>query len=60
MERKYLDKIKSLESSPQIIEIFSDKEIKMIIDLFKNLPEKVFNKKQNIRKKLGYKTIIKN
>ena len=51
MERIHLDKIKSLESSPKIIKIFSEKEIKMIRELYVSLPETVFNKKQNIRKK---------
>jgi len=31
--------------------IFSEKEIKMIQELYADLPERVFNKKQNIRKK---------
>ena len=52
MKHLFLDKIKSYESAPKIIKIFSDKEIKMIQDLYHSLPEKVFNKKQNIRKKV--------
>jgi len=51
MKRKYLNKIKSLESKPKIVNIFSEKEIKMIQDLYNSLPETVFNKKQNVRKK---------
>ena len=51
MEHKYLDQIKSFESSPKIVKIFSEKEIKMIQDLYTELPERIFNKKQNIRKK---------
>jgi len=51
MERIHLDKIKNLESPPKIIKIFSEKEIKMIRELYVSLPETVFNKKQNIRKK---------
>tara|TARA_B100000029_G_C17233892_1_gene836377 strand:- start:34 stop:729 length:696 start_codon:yes stop_codon:yes gene_type:complete len=51
MKFKYLDKIKSLESSPKKINIFSEKEIKMIKELYENLPETTFNKKQNVRKK---------
>ena len=47
-----LEKIKNLESSPKIVRIFGEKEIKMIIKLYEDLPEKVFNKKQNIRKKV--------
>ena len=51
MEHKYLDKIKSLESPPKKVNIFSSKEIKMIQELYDNLPERMFNKKQNVRKK---------
>ena len=51
MRHKYLDKIKSLESPPKKVNLFSQKEIKMIKDLYEILPETVFNKKQNIRKK---------
>ena len=60
MEHLYLDKIKSYESAPKIVKIFSDREIKMIQDLYHALPEKVFNKKQNIKKnKLGLTTFTK-
>jgi len=51
MERKYLDQVKSLESPPKKVNIFSEEEIKMMQDLFANLPEKTFNKIQNVRKK---------
>ena len=51
MKHIYLDKIKSLESLPKKVNIFSEKEIKMIKQLYVDLPEKVFNKKQNVRKK---------
>ena len=51
MERINLNKVKENESPPKIINIFSEKEIKMIQELYEDLPEKVFNKKQNIRKK---------
>jgi len=51
MKHIHLDKIKSLESSPRKVNIFSEKEIKMIEELYYNLPESTFNKKQNIRKK---------
>ena len=46
-----IDQIKALEEPPQIVKIFSEKEIKMMEELYNKLPEKVFNKKQNIRKK---------
>jgi len=51
MKHKHLDKIKSYESPPKIINIFSEKEIKMIQELYVILPERIYNKKQNIRKK---------
>ena len=51
MKRKNIDQIKSLESPPKIVNIFSEKEIKLMQELYAILPETVFNKKQNIRKK---------
>ncbi len=51
MKHKYLDKIKSLEGPPKKVNIFSDKEIKMIQELYNDLPERTFNKKQKVRKK---------
>ena len=52
MEHKYLDKIKSLEGPPKKINIFSEKEIKMIKELYDLLPERTFNKQQKVRKKV--------
>ncbi len=51
MELKNINQIKSLETVPKIVNIFSEKEIKMIQELYTILPETVFNKKQNVRKK---------
>ena len=51
MKHIHLDRIISYESPPKIIKIFSEKEIKMIQELFQILPERTFNKKQNVRKK---------
>ena len=51
MKHIHLDKIKSYESAPKIVNIFSEKEIIMIQKLYTDLPERIFNKKQNIRKK---------
>ena len=51
MKHIYLDKIKSYESPPKIVNIFSEKEIKMMQQLYADLPESVFNKKQNVKKK---------
>ena len=52
MNLKYINEIKKLESPPKIIKLFSSKEIKDILDLYFSLPERTFNKKQNIRKKV--------
>ena len=51
MKRIHLNKIKSYESPPKKVNIFSEKEIKMIKEHYDNLPETTFNKKQNVRKK---------
>ena len=51
MKRINLDKIQENESPPKIVNIFSEKEIKLMQELYVILPEAVFNKKQNIRKK---------
>ena len=51
MKHIHLNEIKSHESPPKIVNIFSEKEIKMIQELYTDLPEKIFNKTQNIRKK---------
>ena len=59
MERVHLDEIKSLETSPRKVNIFSEKEIKMIRELYDDLPERVYNKKQNIRKKAWIKNYNK-
>ena len=59
MKHVHLDEIKSLESPPKKVNIFSEKEIKMIRELYDDLPEKVYNKKQNIRKKAWIKNYNK-
>lgn len=51
MKHIHLKEIKKLESKPKILKIFSEKEIKMFIELYATLPETVYNKKQNVRKK---------
>ena len=51
MNHIHLDQIKKLESPPKIVNIFSPKEIKMMQELYTDLPETVFNKKQKVRKK---------
>ena len=52
MIRNNIDKIKSFESPPRVVKTFSDSEIKMMQELYAKLPEIVFNKKQNVRKKM--------
>ena len=59
MKRVHLDEIKGLESPPRKVNIFSEKEIKMIRELYDDLPERVYNKKQNIRKKAWIKNYNK-
>ena len=51
MKHTQLDKIKSLEGPPRKVNLFSEKEIKMIKELYDLLPERTFNKKQNVKKK---------
>ena len=52
MERKNINDIKKLESKPQVLKIFSEVEIKMFQKLYEELPERTFNKKQKVRKKM--------
>jgi len=52
MERKNINDIKKLESKPQVLKIFSEVEIKMFQKLYEKLPERTFNKKQKVRKKM--------
>jgi len=51
MKFLHIDKIKSLQSPPKEIDLFSEKEIKMIQELYNALPVSVYNKKQNVKKK---------
>ena len=51
MKHIHLNKIKSYESLPKKVNIFSEEEIKMMQELYIMLPETVFNKKQNVKKK---------
>ena len=51
MKHKNIDEIKKFESSPKIIKLFSNQEIKDISELYNSLPVTVHNKKQNIIKK---------
>ena len=59
MKHLNLDEIKKNESPPKVVNIFSEKEIKMMQELYLILPEKTFNKKQNVEKKPGFKITIK-
>ena len=51
MKRKNIDEIKKSEGVPKIVKLFSDREIKNILELYNSLPVTVHNKKQNIIKK---------
>ena len=49
---KNIDKIKKLESPPQVIKnLFSKNEIEKFLNLYQSLPTTVHNKKQNVIKK---------
>ena len=52
MKHLHLDKIKNLEGPPKKVNIFSEKEIKMIQELYEMLPERTYNKQQKVRKKV--------
>ena len=51
MEKQNIDEIKKLEGPPKIVKLFSDQEIKDILELYNSLPITTNNKKQNIIKK---------
>ncbi|SVE48245.1 uncharacterized protein METZ01_LOCUS501099, partial [marine metagenome] len=44
MKHKYLDEIKNLEGPPKKVNIFSEKEIKSMQELYEDLPERTYNK----------------
>lgn len=51
MKLKFIDEIKKLESKPKIVKLFSNKDIKDLLDLYNSLPITTHNKKQNVIKK---------
>jgi len=51
MFRTNIKDIKKHESPPQIVQIFSKKDIKKMSDFYDSLPLRVFNQKQNVKKK---------
>ena len=51
MKRKNIEEIQKFESLPKIIKLFSEQEIKNILELHNSLPVTVHNKKQDIIKK---------
>jgi len=51
MFRTNIKDIKKYESSPEIVKIFSLKEIERMRDFYERLPLRVFNQKQNVKKK---------
>jgi hypothetical protein len=51
-KKRNIDKIKDLEGSPKVIKnLFSKNEIEKFLNLYKELPTTVHNKKQNVVKK---------
>ena len=51
-KKRNIDKIKNLEDSPKVIKnLFSKNEIEKFLNLYKELPTTVHNKKQNVVKK---------
>ena len=49
---KNLDQIKKLEGSPKVVKnLFNKEELDKFLNLYKNLPTTVHNKKQNVIKK---------
>lgn len=59
MKLKFLDEIKKLEGLPKIVKLFSNKEIKDLLDLYNSLPITTYNKKQNVIKKRWIKNYNK-
>jgi hypothetical protein len=59
MFRSNIEDIKKHESSPEIIKIFSLKEIEKMRDFYDRLPLRVFNQKQNVKKKAWIQGIDK-
>ena len=59
MKRKIQD-IKKLEGNPKIVKIFSNQEIKDILNLYNSLPVTTYNKKQNVIKKRWLQNYNKN
>jgi len=51
MFRTNIEDIKKYESSPEIVKIFSLIEIERMRDFYERLPLRVFNQKQNVKKK---------
>jgi len=51
MKRKNIEEIQKFESLPKIIKLFSEQEIKNILELHNSLPVTVHNQKQNVIKK---------
>ena len=51
MFRANLEDIKKYESPPQVVKIFSKREIEKMSDFYDRLPLRVFNQKQNVKKK---------
>ena len=60
-DQEKIQKIKESESAPKVINnIYSDIEIKEFMQLYKDLPTTVHNKKQNVIKKRWLQGYSKN
>ena len=51
MNKEHINEIKKNQGPPKVVKLFSDKEIKNILELYNSLPITKHNKKQNIIKK---------
>ena len=54
-----LEEIKSFESEPKVVQLFDNKEISKLLDLYNSLPITTHNITQKTIKKDGYKIIVK-
>lgn len=51
MQFKLLNEVKKLEGSPKVVSLFTKNETDELIQLYKDLPTTIYNKKQNVIKK---------
>ena len=51
MQFKLLNEVKKLEGLPKVVSLFTKNETDELIQLYKDLPTTIYNKKQNVIKK---------